>query len=116
MCVFRGVVLEYPEHLLTNKYSHQAISNILSPQVAAVFLLGVFWQRTNEKGAFWGLMFGFVLGFVRFGLEFGYFKPPCGSAIPDTRPAFVRHFVDDIHYLHYGALLFLVTGRHVCDV
>ena len=55
-------------------------------------------------------MFGFLLGMIRFGLEFGYFKPPCGSPIPDERPDFVRHFVDDIHYLHYGAILFLVTG------
>ena len=75
-----------------------------------MFLLGVFWARTNESGAFWGLMFGFLLGMIRFGLEFGYFKPPCGSPIPDERPDFVRHFVDDIHYLHYGAILFLVTG------
>merc|ERR1712063_199179 len=63
----------------------QAISNFLSPQVAAVFLLGM----------------------IRFGLEFGYFKPPCGSPIPDERPEFVKHFVDDIPYLHYGAILFL---------
>ena len=75
-----------------------------------MFLLGVFWARTNESGAFWGLMFGFLLGMIRFGLEFGYFKPPCGSPIPDERPEFVRHFVDDIHYLHYGAILFLITG------
>merc|ERR1712227_566136 len=88
----------------------QAISNFLSPQVAAVFLLGVFWARTNESGAFWGLMFGFLLGMIKFGLEFGYFKPPCGSPIPDERPDFVEHFVDDIHYLHYGAILFIITG------
>merc|ERR1712227_69128 len=88
----------------------QAISNFLSPQVAAVFLLGIFWQRTNEQGAFWGLMFGFILGIIRFALEFGYSKPSCGSLIQDTRPEFVKTFVDDIHYLHYGAVLFVVTG------
>jgi len=88
----------------------QAISNFLSPQVTAVFLLGVLWERTNEPGAFWGLMIGFALGILRFVLEFGYFIPPCGSPIPDERPTFVKHFVDDIHYLHYGALLFVTTG------
>ena len=91
-------------------FTLQAISNFLSPQVAAIFLLGFFWQRTNESGAFWGLMIGFAIGILRFGLEFGYFKPSCGSDLPDERPAFVKHFVDDIHYLHYGALLFLITG------
>ena len=55
-------------------------------------------------------MIGFAIGILRFGLEFGYFKPSCGSDLPDERPAFVKHFVDDIHYLHYGALLFLITG------
>ena len=91
-------------------FSSQAISNFLSPQVAAIFLLGFFWQRTNEPGAFWGLMVGFAFGILRFALEFGYFIPPCGSDLPDLRPAFVKHFVDDIHYLHYGALLFIITG------
>ena len=88
----------------------QAISNFLSPQVTAVFLLGVLWERTTEPGAFWGLMIGFALGIIRFVLEFGYFIPPCGSSIPDDRPDFVKHFVDDLHYLHYGALLFIATG------
>jgi len=88
----------------------QAISNFLSPQVTAVFLLGVLWERTTEPGAFWGLMIGFSLGIVRFVLEFGYFIPPCGSSIPDKRPSFIKHFVDDVHYLHYGALLFVATG------
>lgn len=55
-------------------------------------------------------MFGFLLGIIRFGLEFGYSKPSCGSGLPDLRPDFVKHFVDDIHYLHYGALLFVITG------
>ena len=88
----------------------QAISNFLSPQVTAVFLLGILWSRTNEPGAFWGLMVGFALGMLRFGLEFGFFLPPCGSDQPDLRPSYVKSFVDDIHYLHYGALLFLTTG------
>jgi len=88
----------------------QAISNFLSPQVAAVFLLGVFWKRTNEQGAFWGLIFGFILGIIRFGVEFGYNKPGCGSGDVDLRPNFVKVFVDDIHYLHYGAILFIFTG------
>ena len=72
--------------------------------------MGVFWKRTNAQGAFWGLIFGFILGIIRFALEFGYSKPSCGSLIQDTRPAFVKAFVDDIHYLHYGAILFVITG------
>ena len=55
-------------------------------------------------------MVGFALGMLRFGLEFGFFLPPCGSDLPDLRPPLVKSFVDDLHYLHYGALLFLITG------
>ena len=51
-----------------------------------------------------------MLGIIRFGLEFGFSKPGCGSGLEDMRPSFVRHFVDDVHYLHYGALLFIITG------
>ena len=73
-------------------FSSQAISNFLSPQVAAIFLLGFFWQRTNEPGAFWGLMIGFAFGILRFGLEFGYFIPQAqfapflGKAVELIRP------------------------------
>mgnify|MGYP003307118156 CR=1 FL=1 len=31
------------------------------------------------KGAFWSMMAGFAVGMIRFGLEFGYKVPPCGS-------------------------------------
>jgi Na+/proline symporter len=48
----------------------QSISSFLTPPVAATFLLAIFWHRTTEPGAFWGLMCGFCCGIIRFGLEF----------------------------------------------
>ena len=32
-------------------------------------------------GAFWGLMVGLIVGLIRFGLEFGYSIPACGTGI-----------------------------------
>jgi Na+/proline symporter len=44
----------------------QAITSFLAPPVCAVYVLAVFCKRTNEQGAFWGLMIGLVVGLVRF--------------------------------------------------
>merc|ERR1719268_629804 len=57
----------------------QSITSFLSPPICAVYLLAVFWPRTNEPGAFWGLMGGLVIGLLRFVLEYSYQVPPCGS-------------------------------------
>ncbi|CAG7730914.1 unnamed protein product [Allacma fusca] len=87
----------------------QSVSGFLAPPVTAVYVLALFVPRTNEPGAFWGLMIGLILGLIRFVLEFAYTIPPCGSHEPDLRPMWIRRFVGDIHYLHYGCLLFIVT-------
>ena len=63
----------------------QTVSNLLCPPIAAVFLMGLFWARLNEPGAFWALMSGFAVGIVRFGLQFGFSAPACGSGLEDTR-------------------------------
>lgn len=58
------------------------------------------------QGAFWSLMTGLVIGLLRFGLEFGYSIPPCGSTEVDQRPKAIKELVGKIHYLHFGILLF----------
>ena len=55
-------------------------------------------------------MAGFFCGIIRFGLEFSYTVPPCGSGLPDPRPEFVRQVVGKLHYLHFGVLVFCLTG------
>lgn len=80
----------------------QAITSFLAPPVCAVYVLAVFWKRTNEKGAFWGLMVGLVVGLIRFIWEYTYTVPPCGDEADDTRPA----IISKVHYLHFGILLF----------
>ena len=44
----------------------QSITSYLAPPICAVYLLAVFWPRTNEPGAFWGLMGGLIIGLVRY--------------------------------------------------
>jgi SSS family solute:Na+ symporter len=50
----------------------QAVQSLLAPAIAAVFLLGVFWKKTSAKGAFWGMIIGFVIGMFRLGLNVVY--------------------------------------------
>ncbi|XP_063454654.1 sodium/myo-inositol cotransporter 2 isoform X3 [Pan paniscus] len=81
----------------------QSISSYLQPPVAVVFIMGCFWKRTNEKGAFWGLILGLLLGLVRLVLDFIYVQPRCDQ--PDERPVLVK----SIHYLYFSMILSTVT-------
>ncbi|XP_036029717.1 sodium/myo-inositol cotransporter 2 isoform X3 [Onychomys torridus] len=81
----------------------QSISSYLQPPVAVVFIMGCFWKRTNEKGAFSGLILGLLLGLVRLVLDFVYVQPRCDQ--PDDRPAVVK----DVHYLYFSMILSSAT-------
>jgi sodium/glucose cotransporter 1/sodium/glucose cotransporter 9 len=87
----------------------QSITSFLAPPICAIYLLAVFWPRCNEPGAFWGLMVGLVVGLIRFGLEFGFQKPPCGSDAQKP-PEWWYMLIDNIHYLHFGVLLWFISG------
>ncbi|XP_004082010.1 sodium/myo-inositol cotransporter [Oryzias latipes] len=82
----------------------QEVAGYLTPPIAALFLLGVFWKRCNETGAFWGGMTGFTLGSIRLILAFVYRQPRCDQ--PDDRPFFITH----IHYMYFAAGLFWISG------
>lgn len=81
----------------------QSVTSYLAPPVTAVFGLAVFWKRTNEQGAFWGLMVGLVVGLVRMIMEFIYPVPRCG--VYDERPSVIK----DVHYLHFAIILCVLT-------
>lgn len=82
----------------------QEVAGYLTPPIAALFLLGVFWKRCNEKGAFWGGMTGFILGTLRLVFAFIYRAGRCDQ--PDTRPLFISR----VHYMYVAATLFWVSG------
>ncbi|MEY2721131.1 MAG: Na(+)/glucose symporter, partial [Pseudomonadota bacterium] len=47
----------------------QSVQAYISPPIAAVFLIGIFWKRVNSQGALAALLTGFVLGMTRLVLE-----------------------------------------------
>ena len=46
----------------------------------------------------------------RFGLEFGYRDPPCGDVVSPRPPQWWYLWVKNIHYLHFGVILFAISG------
>ncbi|XP_066547990.1 sodium/glucose cotransporter 4 isoform X2 [Amia ocellicauda] len=82
----------------------QSITSYLAPPITALFIMAVFWKRVNEPGAFWGLMVGLVIGFIRMILEFMYTAPSCGKE--DTRPFLLK----DVHYLYFALILLAITA------
>ncbi|TNN53524.1 Sodium/myo-inositol cotransporter [Liparis tanakae] len=82
----------------------QEVAGYLTPPIAALFLLGVFWKRCNEMGAFCGGMAGLALGIARLVLAFVYRQPRCDQ--PDDRPAFIAN----IHYMYFASGLFWISG------
>ncbi|XP_045149266.1 sodium/glucose cotransporter 5 isoform X2 [Echinops telfairi] len=85
----------------------QSVTSSLAPPVTAVFVLGIFWPRANEQGAFWGLMVGLAVGAARLVLEFLHPAPPCGA--PSPQPALLSSF----HYLHFAISLFALSSAVV---
>jgi len=65
------------------------------------------YEISFHQGAFWSLMCGLVVGAVRFIVEFSYGTPPgCGSDKEYKLPA----IISQVHYLHFGCLLFGLTA------
>ncbi|XP_028669626.2 sodium/glucose cotransporter 5 [Erpetoichthys calabaricus] len=82
----------------------QSVTSYLAPPVTAVFMLAVFWKRSNEAGAFWGLMVGLAVGLTRMIMEFIYPPPRCG--VFDPRPSVLKN----VHYLHFAIILCALTA------
>jgi solute:Na+ symporter, SSS family len=75
----------------------QSVQAYISPPIAAVFLLGVFWRRVNAQGAMTALILGFILGMGRLVAEL----------TKDSWSGWMLLYAD-INFLHFAVLLFLI--------
>jgi SSS family solute:Na+ symporter len=78
----------------------QSVQAYISPPIAAVFLLGLFWRRVNARGAIAALATGFVLGLARLVLELNR------DALGD---GFLAWYAG-INFLHFAVLLFVTCA------
>lgn len=77
----------------------QSVQAYISPPIAAVFLIGVLWQRVNAKGAIAALLTGFVLGMGRLVAEIA----------KSSLDGFLFTFAD-INFLHFAIILFVICS------
>ena len=76
----------------------QSVQSYLATPIAAVFLLGIFSKRINGKGAYTGMVVGFILGLLRIGLEI----------YKNHLSGFLYSFAT-INFLYFCILLFLFS-------
>lgn len=50
-------------------------------------------------------MVGLVIGVIRFGWESAYPQIPCAETTDNPKPAILA----DVHYLHFGIILFVIV-------
>jgi SSS family solute:Na+ symporter len=77
----------------------QSVQAYISPPIAAVFLIGVFWKRVNARGAIASLLTGFILGMGRLVAELN-------KSVLDG----VLFTYADINFLHFAIFLFVVCS------
>ncbi len=80
----------------------QSVQAYISPPIAAVFLLGLFYKWINARGAIVALWTGFAIGVFRLVAEF-MSKDGGLSVAPDSALAYFL----DINFLHFALFLFL---------
>ncbi len=77
----------------------QSVQAYISPPIAAVFVLGIFWKRLNGKGAIASLGTGFVLGVARLFAELN----------KESLSGFMYDFAT-INFMHVAIFLFLICA------
>ena len=80
----------------------QSVQGYLAPPITAVFLLGLFYARTNSAGAIAGLAIGFILGMGKLTIETFY-----GSS-KLTQPTGLA-FIGDINFTYMSGILFAIV-------
>lgn len=85
-------------HIYVNMQSLQAV---ISPPIAAVFLVGFFWKRINGTGAIWALVLGGLIGLAR--LTVGVFDID-GAAIGGPLGTLI-----DLNFLHFAIWHFVAS-------
>jgi SSS family solute:Na+ symporter len=80
----------------------QSVQGYLAPPITATFLLGLFFRRINARGAFVGLVTGFVLGMTKLTLQ----ALDGGGAFGGSG---LLHAIGSYNFLYASGWLFLIS-------
>jgi SSS family solute:Na+ symporter len=94
-----------------NLYEYlQSVQGYMSPAIAVLFVMGIFWKRATAPAAFWAFLVGAVGGFFRLGLDLLIERPlKEGLATADMLRAQygVLFSLQQIHWLYYAEALLI---------
>jgi len=76
----------------------QSVQSYIAPPITAVFLLGIFYKRINQKGAMVTLIVGMIAAFIRIALEL---------AINKLEPGSILYVIGSTNFLAFAAWFFL---------
>lgn len=77
----------------------QSVQAYISPPIAAIFLMGLFWKRSTGSASFYVLVVGGIMGIARFVLEM--FKVKSDVALFD--------WLIQMNFLHFAIFLFVFS-------
>lgn len=80
----------------------QDVQSVLSPGIAAAFLLGVTWKRTSAKGGMWGLITGMAIGITRLAAKIIY------SGSSSAGDSLFKYLFYDINWLFFCGWMLLI--------
>jgi SSS family solute:Na+ symporter len=108
----------------------QSVQGYLSPAIAVLFLLGVFWKRATAPGALWAFVIGVAGGFARLAADL--VMRDDGAAVTALKQKLYQHAISqtqydaaiapirarhglifdfwNIHWLYYTQILLVVTA------
>ena len=85
-------------------YSYlQQVQGYLAPSITAVFLLGLFYPRTNSAGAIAGLVVGFLMGIGKLTVQLLYPTPE------GAKTKTLLNEIADFNFLYASGVLFAAT-------
>ncbi len=76
----------------------QDVQSILSPGIAAAFLLGILSSKPTPKGGMWGMLSGFFVGALRLGAQVLYSTKASNAGFADVKMWAAEKGVDNIYY------------------
>jgi SSS family solute:Na+ symporter len=100
--VFIGILwIPVIRHLSNQIYQYlQSVQAYISPPIAAVFIMGVFWKRASSKAALLTLITGGILGATRFIIDILY---KSGDFNWD-----ILNQIADMSFLNFCIVLFVI--------
>lgn len=79
----------------------QDVQSVLSPGIAAAFLLGICWKRTSAQGGMWGMLAGIIIGITRLSAKVYY------SNAVDASDNLFKALFYDMNWLFFCGWMFL---------